>query len=120
MAVTSAANPDAEEARPAAVGKLLFVSITSGGMSRFVRQAESAALILASSVAIPFSVSVSVGFPRAGVTDVVLASVSRVIDIEGAAGKLPGLSCFPQYFSSAMLGWAVAVHVEVMSLSQSM
>jgi hypothetical protein len=40
---------------------------------------------------------------------VTVVNPAKVMDRFGVAGKLPGFSCLPQYFTKAMLGWAWAV-----------
>ena len=106
MAVMRAANPEADDARPQPVGKLFSVSISSGGTSKVQRSSVKKRLIFASSTDSPFKTKRSLELV---VTDVVVVNVSSVIDNEGVAGRLPGPGCLPQYFTSAMFGWAIAV-----------
>ena len=106
MAVAKAAKPDADEASPAAVGKLLRLEMAKGPIACSRRQSARVRSILASRTAHPFSRSASAS---ASSTLVVVVSASKVMDSDGVAGRFPGPSCLPQYFSRAMLEWATAV-----------
>ncbi len=102
-AVTSAANPDADDASPAAVGKSLAVCTSTGGTEYRWRSRARQPAILASAVSRPFRWKRSAAASR---TSVVVVRVSRVTDREGAAGTLPAPGAFPQYLIRAMFGWA--------------
>src|SRR5690606_36873124 len=105
MAVTSAADPEAEEARPAAVGKSLSERMSIGGRSKRRRRRARQAVTLRSSIRCPFSWNVSAPLSA---TVVVVVRVSSVIDSDGTAGTLPGPGALPQYLTRAMFGWACA------------
>ena len=106
MAVTRAAKPEADDARPQPAGKLLALVTARGGMSNSERSTCRKASILRSATGAP---SRTIRSASATWTVVAVVSASRVTDREGVAGTLPGPGRFPQYFTSAMLGWAVAV-----------
>ena len=105
-AAAKAAKPAAEEAKPAAVGKLLRLLTAKGGMGCSRRQLARVRSTLPSAVVLPLRRNRSAG---ASATVVVAVRLSKVMDRDGVAGRLPGASCLPQYFSSAMFGWATAV-----------
>ena len=106
IAVINAANPDAEEASPAPVGKLLLVVISSGDTSYVSRRLLKKRLTLASVAGSPFIVRRSLS---ASFTCVRVASSSSVMDRDGVAGSFSSTLPLPQYFTRAMFGCARAV-----------
>ena len=103
MAVTKAANPAALDASPALVGKLLLLLMPKGGKLNSRVMASTSRFTFKSSTTSPFSWNSNRSLSW---TLVVALSLDKVIDRFGVAGMLPGLSCLPQYFTRAMLGWA--------------
>src|SRR5699024_4842718 len=115
-AVASAAKPEADEAIPAAVGPSLLdttcaaaCAVSSPACAAMSRTKSKNAVVRAValvSAVVPLSSKVSEPLVRA--TLVVVANLFRVIDMDPAAGMISLSSAFPQYFTSAILGWARA------------
>ena len=117
MARTRAAKPAAEEARPAAVGKLFSDTILSGRDERFgkvgsrdsssfrrERRERRQACVRAPEMSwgLPFRVRVS--FWKAGLQEAVVwvrrSSCERVTEREELVGRLRAVSRLPQYLTS--------------------
>ena len=108
----SAAKPAALEASPAAIGKLPRESTRTGPSARpdSARTRSSRASTRARSLpraSPPWSVTASAGAPNS--TVVTTSSGARVTERLDWCGRMRTGSRFPQYFTSAMLGWARAV-----------
>ena len=106
MAVTRAANPEAEEARPQPVGKSLVLVTLSGGKSKCSRSVRRNRATFASAKTRPLSAKPS---SAASATVVLVEKASNVMESDGVAGVLCGPGALPQYFTKAMLGCAMAV-----------
>ncbi len=112
IAVISAAKPDADDARPAAVGKLLSVSMRNPRRGRRLRvRSADRDRRRSSRRARPCrSGRRRVRHCSAStLTRVRVRSCDSVIDSDGVAGTLSGPSRLPQYFTSAMFGCASAM-----------
>jgi len=107
-ATTNAANDDADDARPAASGKLLPLDTAARGRSapRTVSR-HAATRGNRSGLSSPLTLSRSKSLSRS--THISVYRSSRVIEIEPTAGRLRAVSRLPQYLTRAMLGWALAV-----------
>nr|MDJ0816892.1 hypothetical protein [Desulfobacterales bacterium] len=111
----SAANPDEDEAIPAAVGKLFELIIsarrsspaTSLIRSRKDRNLVSSGLPNCS----PFSQTISLFKLTSKLTVVFVVNLSTVTDIDPAAGMFKRWFDLPQYLISAKFGWAIAVAI---------
>src|SRR5262245_12516849 len=109
---TSAANPDAEDASPAPVGKLLRLTTrTRVSTPALCRSRSTHAEIFArsSSRRLPSSTSSSLRSVGASSTWVSVNSESSVIEIEPTAGTFKRASALPQYLTSAKFAPARAV-----------
>src|SRR5262245_6967185 len=101
---TSAAKPDAEDASPAPVGKLLrLVTRTRVSTWALLRSRSTHAEIFArsSSRRLPSRTSSSLRRFGASSTSVSVNSASSVIEIEPTAGTFKRASALPQYLTSA-------------------
>jgi hypothetical protein len=112
-ATASAAKPDADDARPDAVGKSLRVATAARVVvpARW-RTRSSHSLVRARSLADAGSPSRSISSAaRVGSkrTVVIVDSAPSVSDRLPAAGRFRAGSRFPQYLTRAMLAWARAV-----------
>src|SRR5690606_2456008 len=111
-APTSAAKPEADDASPAPVGKLLRLTTlarvaTPARCRSRSRQADTRASC--SGRAAPSSVSSSASSRSSKRTRVSDQSPSSVIEIEPTAGILSAVSALPQYLISAMFARALAL-----------
>src|SRR5262245_26453924 len=109
---TSAANPDAEDASPAPVGKLLRLTTRTRVSTPALRRKRSThAEIFArsSSRRLPSSTSSSLRCADVSSTSVSVNNASSVIEIEPTAGTFRRASALPQYLTSAKFAPARAV-----------
>src|SRR6185437_4226139 len=111
-ATTSAAKPDAEEANPAAVGKLLWVSMrarlsTPASARRESRHADTRAS--AAGEGASFKRNSSRFSDASNSTRVRVHNESSVMESEPVAGKFSAVSRLPQYLINAMFGCAWAI-----------
>src|SRR6185437_13784324 len=118
-ATASAAKPDAEDANPAPVGKSLPVSTRARVVmpARTRNRSRNAPILrLCASSRSPFNAMSSASSAPSKRTWVRVCNASSVMDSEPAAGRFNAASRLPQYLTSAMLGWAVAVASPVAAL----
>ena len=109
-ATVNAANEDADEASPAAIGKLQVLVIRACGRSLPAtrsRHADRRGSLPASGA--PLTRSSSADNAASNSTCMRVKRSRSVIEIEPTAGKLRTTSRLPQYLISAMLGCAMAV-----------
>src|SRR5690606_14636001 len=105
VAITSAANAEDEDARPAAIGKLLSLSTMAFGRERpsnRSRQADTRSSIVPPGT--PLTERLSKRASSENSTDIFVHKESSVSDREPAAGRLMPLSRLPQYFTRAIFG----------------
>jgi len=111
-AVARAANPEAEDARPEAVGKLLCDSMQHFVFSPVIARKVSKRLVTFGfdfrSSMFPFISILSFADSGSASILVVVLKVLIVRDIESAAGTLKFWQLFPQYLINAILGCAKA------------
>ena len=108
-AVTKAANADADDARPAAIGKLHSLVTRIRGRLRPItpyRQRLTRGNI--AGLASPLTMSTSAAAVSSLCSRITVDSSSSVTEIEPTAGRLRLVSLFPQYLISAMFGCAMA------------
>lgn len=112
-AATIAANPEALEASPEAVGKLLLLSMRALASSLAIARTWSSTLMARvlglPSATLPFSTSSSSLSVGSNVTVVSVRMGSSVSEMLGTAGRFSATSLLPQYFDRAMLARAIAV-----------
>ena len=101
-----AANPEAEEARPALVGKLFSVSILIFLMVCVCRNEFRNFEIFSSCTDCPLIQRTSVSLVE---MVVFVVNLDNVIERLGVEGRFRSLLLLPQYFIRAMFGWASAV-----------
>src|SRR6187401_876270 len=111
-ATASAANPDALEANPEAVGKSFCDSTRARSCKPApARTRSSSATTLAQaagSCSLPFSTSSSLVALGSNSTRVTVVNAESVMERLGTSGRLSVTSRLPQYLASAMLEWARA------------
>ena len=109
-AMVSAANADAEDARPAAIGKLHWL-VTRTGRRRAPSTVPRHRWILGNIPlsARPLTINASSSNVSSYSTHMVVYKSASVIEIEPTAGRLRSASRFPQYLINAIFGWALAV-----------
>src|SRR5210317_2071622 len=109
-ATTRAANEDADDARPAAIGKLL--SLVTRAHNRSAPSTVSRHRATRGNIDCalrPLTRSSSRSSPPSSSTSIVVYRSSSVSEIEPTAGRLRSRSRLPQYLMRAILGWALAV-----------
>jgi len=109
-ATVVAANADAEEASPAAIGKLLWLVIFA--RKRCAPMTLSRQRLIRGSnggLSSPFTNNSSLRRSRLNATLTSVYSSLNVIEIEPTAGRFRATSRLPQYLMSAMFGCAIAV-----------
>ena len=105
-AMVRAANPAAEEARPALVGKLFSVSILIFLTLCVCRKEFKNCEIFSSCTDFPLMQRTSVSLVE---MVVLVVNLDKVIERLGVEGRFRSLLLLPQYFIRAMFGWAHAV-----------
>ncbi len=106
-ATTSAANADAEEASPAAIGKLhSLVTIARGRSLPATRSRHSLTRGNISSLTAVLTTSSSAAKSAENSTDILVHSESSVTDSELTAGRFRSISRLPQYLIRAIFGCA--------------
>jgi hypothetical protein len=108
-----AANPEAEEAIPAATGKL-FVLSTLANVEIPARRRTRLRIVLTRSKAVPtvgspFKINWSCWSDGLKLTVVLVVRPDRFMDMDPLAGRWSSVSISPQYLIKAMFGWAIAV-----------
>ena len=110
-AITKEAIPDADDANPAAVGKLLPDSIKQESRTLLIFFNSSKGILIRSSddCLDPFNIQVSSLRSLGNEILVFDSKISIVIEIELIAGILPTVLDLPQYLIKAIFGCAMAV-----------